>query len=233
MTLTPMRPLYESCDSRTHPDQSRTVIRSPRARTHCDSEYDVLRSLGAAELARVDAFEIQFHVAGTRAQDGNLSSAELYCPIERKLLRHGFAPRYRYPFVWELWDRTSIAHRPEFKEFKALNSSQRADTLRLAPLINPGWFPMDWPGTPGARAVPRWTGSPGNSNDCRNSACQMAETDQTPTKRAKRESEAGSSSQTPARVQPVSFKGNLNKGMGFINDRIKQLDEELNQSRAS
>jgi len=55
----------------------------------------------------------------------------------------------------------------------------------------------------------------------------MAETDQTPTKRAKRESEAGSSSQTPARVQPVRFKGNLNKGMGFINDRIKQLDEEL------
>ena len=146
-------------------------------------EYDVLRSLGSAELASIDAFEIQFHVAGTRAQDGNLTSAELYCPVGRKLLRHGFWPTYRFPYVWELWERAARPARAGGRAGGHAGASRAAGGAvglatsghasgghanghasgghasgALEPVVIPAPVPMDWPGVPGATDLPKFRG---------------------------------------------------------------------------
>ena len=66
-------------------------------------EYEVLERLIAqpAELARIDALEVQFHLDWSLTQN----ETHRYCSIERGLRSSGFQMAYRFPFVWERWDR--------------------------------------------------------------------------------------------------------------------------------
>ena len=103
-------------------------------------EYDVLRALAdsPASLRRIDAIEVQFHAAGTRAADANATSADLYCPIERMRLRGGLLPVYRYPFVFELWERNVSS-----KALPPLRALLEG-SARLPPVIAPGWLVPSW-----------------------------------------------------------------------------------------
>ena len=64
----------------------------------------------------------------------------------------------------------------------------------------------------------------GNSKNCRNPDCTMYEE----LKSKKRKADAASPSQQTGRMQPVRLKGHAKKGMDIINERIKELAEELN-----
>ena len=65
-------------------------------------EYEVLeRLLSTRSLAAIDALEVQFHLD----LEGRQADTRRYCAIESGLRAAGFHMAYRFPFVWERWDR--------------------------------------------------------------------------------------------------------------------------------
>ena len=68
----------------------------------------------------------------------------------------------------------------------------------------------------------------GNSKNCRNPDCTMYEKVAKQEESKKRKADAASPSQQTGRMQPVRLKGHAKKGMDIINERIKELTEELN-----
>ena len=69
-------------------------------------EYEVLGRLldHPAEVSRIDAFEVQFHLEFAGSTD-----MQRYCAMERKLRASGFELAYRFSFSWERWDRRPAA----------------------------------------------------------------------------------------------------------------------------